>query len=392
MVTRCRRNVRRARARGGGGCATAGRRRSRRWRSRSGHSRSRTAAAIAPTGSTCAIRRTARWCGRRRRRPSGRRAATAGRCCCASGVPATSTTAHRAAATRRCRPRSGRAHDDPPYLPSQGETTRARVRRRGRGAARTDLAARAARSGIPRRAARHAHRGAHGRAASRGCASTACTPDQISGSGLARRGRPDARLAAHQEHGVRAAAARRCVSVQRPWFRPRRRPVRDRVGEACRARPVGGGNPGALFPGPGDSPPQTEVPRRPTDPTAARGRRGRPATRRVRRLGDQTPTRRGRAPEPASWCRCRTRTKGSDGVIERADAEGARRSGARARRRGAGASSCASIRPPTTTSTRPGARGSRPARSSTANCTCCRSPRCAIAACSSGRSATSSCM
>ena len=55
-------------------------------------------------------------------------------------------------------------------------------------------------------------------------------------AGSARRRRPDARLAAHQEHDVRAALAGDRVPVHRPRVWPRRRPVRHRLDEPRRAR------------------------------------------------------------------------------------------------------------------------------------------------------------
>ena len=119
-----------------------------------------------------------------------------------------------------------------------------------RGAARNGSAARAAGVGLSRRAARSQDRVAQRLGPGR--AAEARRPEAGSDlrPGLARRGRADARLAARQEHGVRAAQEGRVVPVQRPRLGPRRRHVRHRLGAARRARHQRRRDPRALyFPG-----------------------------------------------------------------------------------------------------------------------------------------------
>ena len=203
------RDLRRARAGGRGGARQSAGGARGAGDHRFGRSRWRTAAAIARTASTSAIRRTVRSCARRTRRPNARRRRRRVACCCATACRRRSST--RASCGGRTEKPSNvwPGAEDPPFLPSRDDDAlpgRTGVDRRD---SRGRSLARAARVGFSRRSsARRADRVAQ-RVGPRRAADArrpAAGPDLRPGS--AGGGRPHARVAAHQEHGVRSPRGR----------------------------------------------------------------------------------------------------------------------------------------------------------------------------------------
>ena len=217
--------------------ATASRRRSKRWRSRFGRSRSRIADVTARTDSISAIRRTVRSSARRRRRPNARPPRRPAGSWCATASPAsiyyTASCGGRTEMPSAVWPGA----DDPPFLPSKaddacgGAPAWTAELSRGRPAARVSRGGLSGAIGCE--TCSIASRNGSGRVARLQSGRVEAGSDFRSGS--AGRRRPDARLAVHQEHRVRAARAGRIVPLQRSRVGTRRRPVRHRIGAARRA-------------------------------------------------------------------------------------------------------------------------------------------------------------
>ena len=98
--------------------------------------------------------------------------------------------------------------EDPPFLPSKDDDACQGAPAWTAELHESDLRARAAGGRFPRRAARRQHRVAERVGARRAAEARRAEAGSDLRSGLSRRGRADARLAARQEHGVRSAARR----------------------------------------------------------------------------------------------------------------------------------------------------------------------------------------
>ncbi len=165
-----------------------------------------------------------------RPRPNARHRRRQGRSCWIGARRRRFTTAHRAAVEPRFRRPSGPAPTIRPFfrpattMPAEARPPgRARSRRRTCGGRwkRPASAAACAMFGSPR---------IHGSGRVARLALDGSDAARDLGTGPAHGGRPHARLAAHQEHGVRAPACRQRVPLHRPWIGTRRRHVCHRIG------------------------------------------------------------------------------------------------------------------------------------------------------------------
>ena len=201
-------------------------------------------------------------------------------CCCSTVSPHRSSTAHRAAGIPNGHPRCGPVGPIPPTFHPEG-TMRVKVGPGGRRiSGATDLLKSFRAGGFKGDSLRNlvvAGRNASGRVTK--LRVEGLVPAEVSGQDLRTDRRPHSRLAAHQEHGVRAPAKRVGISLLGSRLWTWRWPVRDRVRGPCEARCVGRAHPRAIFSG------VEGVRRRGCRAAGARGTGGRGHGARGRRWG-----------------------------------------------------------------------------------------------------------